>query len=294
MATNGPIGSEHIILVNVFQEPGGLRLKLFIVGGPKKIQIRAEDLIRTVPIEQDFGLGSPPNFPADQPVPHRRTDSRDVVGLNVPNDLGNGIKELLGRHDNLRVLGADVVRDLTRITEVRRALKADRIRLQRRPAGFFKFSLHKRGDQGGVQAARQQRGHRPFREQALSDGGLEAVFKCSGSDLGVREDRILDPGYRVIRGDEGLAALLGIDLHVRARLDRVDCVVAADFFKSFHFAGEPEDLVHLDVEEGPYTIGIPAHCGDSCFFVHENEGKDAVQGPEEGRGIKAMEGPERS
>ena len=98
----------------------------------------------------------------------------------------------------------------------------------------------------------------------------------------------------MILGHEGLTALLGIDLHVSAGLDVLNDVVPTDFFKCLHFTCEPQGLVYADIEEGSDSIGIPAYGCDARGLVYQNERKDAVQGPEKGRGVVFMKGPEGS
>ena len=146
VAANTAVRAKHVVAVNLPQQPCDLLFVRFIVRGPKEIQVGAEYLVRPVPVENDLGLRPPPNLPRDKPVADRGAHSRDIIGLDVPNDLGNHGKELVGCNNNLRVVGAYPGGNFARMEEVGRALEADRVGLEGCSAGHLELPLDERGD----------------------------------------------------------------------------------------------------------------------------------------------------
>jgi hypothetical protein len=136
--------------MNVSEKSADLVLIGFIVGGSEKIEIGAEDFVRTVAIKDDFRLTPFTNLTANEPVPDACPNTCNVIGFYVANNIRNNRKKLVGGYDNLGVVGANPVGDFSGVQDIGAAFKADRVGFKGRSPESLEFPLDKGGDKRGV------------------------------------------------------------------------------------------------------------------------------------------------
>ena len=206
-------------------------------------------------------------------------------------DLRKDLQEGGGRGDDFRMGRADPVGHETGVGHVGGALEADGEGFEGRLAEGLEFSLDKGGDEGRVEASGQKGGDGPLGHEALLDGGHKRLLDGRLGRIQPLKrpvGGILEPGRDVVATRILHQPCLEMDASPRAGLERPDL---SESQEGLHLARHVGTAGAECVKQGADTVGVSPDVG--VVPVDQNHGKDAVQGPEKGRGVVTKPGPQR-
>ena len=208
---DAPVRPEHVVHIKLIHPLFGLRLEGG--GGGSEVGVLiAEELIRDLAGEQDPDVRGLVDGPAHQVHADAGPDGGDVIGAQGGHHLRQRLNHIVPGDDDLRVVGAQVIRHLTGVLEI------DGVHIHADGKGADGLTQGVGGDgahQAGVQTAGEQEAQRRVGVQPLFHSGdelfpdgmadcVQTVVAVSGDggQIGVADE--LAVGI-VVAGREGAA-----------------------------------------------------------------------------------------
>ena len=269
-----------------------LFVELAGVGGLVEVEVAAEQLVGAFAGEHHL---DPHRLDVAGHQIHGRggADGGDVIGLEVIDDVPQGIQPFLHGEVDLVVDGAEVIGHLAGGSEIRRPFQADGEGVQLGPPGFALaivfhpaggIELGDGGDDGRIQTTGEQHAVGHVAHQLALDRRFQGRF-----ELGLVADVVLD--RRVLHPVPfiPLFKLAILAPQVVSRREGLDAL--ADRHQGLHLGGDIEVAVFVAAGiEGDDPHVVATNQVGILLGVIEDEGEDAVQIVQERRALLLVKG----
>ena len=277
------VGAQDVVQVELVELPHGLGMELAGARRLVEVEIAGKDLVGPLPGE-DY-LDAHGLDPTGQEEHRGRcADGRDVVGLEVIDDVIERVDPLLDGEEELVVHGTDRLGRQPGGGEVRRTLEADGEGVESGPPGLARapvlhpsatVACREGADQGGVETAGEQHAVRDVGHELPLDRPLQRLAQADRV-LALSRHR-LELAPRRMPVAHGSADLAVQDVARRELLD-----VAAGLHQGLHFGGhEQVSLLVVAHVERHDADRVPGDYVPVPSLVVEGEGEDPVQVVEE-------------
>ena len=176
---NAAVGAQHVVHVDLADAFFRLLLELLRRGGKVRVLV-AKQLVGNLAGQQHAHVGALVDRLAAKVHAHAGADGGDVIRPKVADERLKRCKHLFARHDDLRVVGVQILRDFPRIFEV------DRVRIHadgKGADGLFEQARGDGADEAAVQPAAQEEAERGVRveplfharDEPLADAGADGL-----------------------------------------------------------------------------------------------------------------------
>ncbi|MCW0416460.1 hypothetical protein NB689_002214 [Xanthomonas sacchari] len=273
------VGAQAIVVVQRVELADQFFVEFARVRRLVEVQVAAEDLVAAFAGEHHL---HPHRLDPPRQQEHRRggADGGDVVGLDVPDHLRQRVQAFLEGVLEAVVHRAQRLGGDRRGGQIRRALQADRERVQARPPGLGLVVLldalacearrHRR-DQRRIQSTGEQHAVRHVGHQLAMHGALEGLAQFLLANLHALHRRVVAPRLAVVLHQCAAGAVV-----VVARRELGD--VGATVGQRLHLRGHPQPPLRImaPVQRAhAHRIARDQHAPGG--LVPQRESEDAVE-----------------
>mmetsp|Transcript_11166 Transcript_11166/g.35629 ORF Transcript_11166/g.35629 Transcript_11166/m.35629 type:complete len:355 (-) Transcript_11166:755-1819(-) len=172
---HGLVGAQAVKVVQVLELVDGLLVELLLVGGLVEVEVAAERLVGALAGEHHLDAHRL-DLAAHEEHGGGGADGGDIVGLEVVDDVVDGVHALLHGEGEAMVRGAEKVGHLLGRGQVGGALEADAERVHARPVhGLLGVAGGHAGDERGVKTTAEEHAPRHVAHHALDNGLFELL-----------------------------------------------------------------------------------------------------------------------